>query len=675
MQETKEGRTGGRSIKGLMLGILLPLILLGQLASGFAATKNIKDYGDSVIHTDLENGYQAALQSLDNYFWGIEYRMTTMSMTGIIQRELKSGDFTGTTGILSGLKGANDVITGTVFRSETGENISVPAVDYKSAGMSAVIEDEYYEQAKEKESIWVGPYEDKLTGVITLSEYRTVSDEEGNILGVIGMNINFHDISQYFCEREFSSTGYSLLLAPDGTILSDHMDMERVHTKTDNETLLAIAAKTEDMEGSIFINGRTYFYKACSVPRTNWRMVSLISSGEHDDVTTHSMLVLVFITILVILISIFVVWILVHGIAKRLFRIKEAMNLAGAGNLTNSVVLKNNTPQKMDELDVIGDSYNHMISNFSVALNDTKQTLSQLLDRNRELKDSFEKLNISSTNISENMQQVAAVTEEQATSTTAVVEKTNDLSVHIESVSDLVDTMESSCGTLKECTNSGLDTVNNLVSSAKESIRVTNEITTSITNVDAGSHEIENIIGLINSISDQTNLLALNASIEAARAGEAGRGFAVVADEIRNLAEQSQSATANIRQIIQTMQDKIQETVHAVADVNNAMTTQHEHVQQTETSFQNIYEDVDSLHRLLREVEEKNNDMVSQKEKILSSMNDLSAGVEETSASTYEVTETTNRQAEITNSLMLLSEEIVQCSNQLSEKLEMFQCV
>lgn len=101
MQETKEGRTGGRSIKGLMLGILLPLILLGQLASGFAATKNIKAYGDSVIHTDLENGYQAALQSLDNYFWGIEYRMTTMSMTGIIQRELKSGDFTGTTGILS----------------------------------------------------------------------------------------------------------------------------------------------------------------------------------------------------------------------------------------------------------------------------------------------------------------------------------------------------------------------------------------------------------------------------------------------------------------------------------------------------------------------------------------------------------------------------------------------
>lgn len=674
--EKKGHKVGmGHSIKRVMLGILIPLILIGQFASSFAGTKNIKDYGDAVIQTDLDNGYQTALQSLDEYFWGIEYRMTTMSMTGIIQRELKSGDFTATMGILSGLKGANDVITGTVFRSETGENLSVPKVDYKSKGMSSVIEDEYYEQAKENESIWVGPYEDKLTGIITLSEYRSVSDDNGNILGVIGMNINFNDISQYFCEREFSSTGYSLLLAPDGTILSDHMDMNRVHTKTDNETLLKIAGETKEMEGRIHINGGTYLYKACSVPRTDWRMVSLISSGEHDDVTNHSMMLLAGITVLVIVISIFVVLVLINRITKRLLGIADAMNLAGTGNLTKTVKLKNKSPEKMDELDVIGDSYNHMVSNFSGALNDTKQTLMQLLEKNSELKESFEKLNVSATNISENMQQVAAVTGEQAGSTSAVVEKTNDLSIHIESVSDLVNTMETSCGTLKNCTNSGLDTVNNLVSSAEESIRATNEITTSITNVDASSHEIDDIIGLINSISDQTNLLALNASIEAARAGDAGRGFAVVADEIRNLAEQSQSATANIREIIQTMQEKIQETVNAVSDVNDAMTVQHEHVKQTETSFHDIYRDVDALHNLLYEVEGKNNGMVSQKEEILSSMNDLSAGVEETSASTYEVTETTNHQVEITDSLMQLSEEIIQCSEQLSEKLEMFKCV
>ena len=69
------------------------------------------------------------------------------------------------------------------------------------------------------------------------------------------------------------------------------------------------------------------------------------------------------------------------------------------------------------------------------------------------------------------------------------------------------------------------------------------------------SNEIGGIVNTINVIAERTNLLSLNASIEAARAGDAGRGFAVVAEEIRNLADRSAQATADIAAIIKALQE------------------------------------------------------------------------------------------------------------------------
>ena len=73
--------------------------------------------------------------------------------------------------------------------------------------------------------------------------------------------------------------------------------------------------------------------------------------------------------------------------------------------------------------------------------------------------------------------------------------------------------------------------------------------------------DITTIVDTINLIAERTNLLSLNASIEAARAGDAGRGFAVVAEEIRNLADRSAKATADIAAIIKALQEVAQDAV------------------------------------------------------------------------------------------------------------------
>jgi len=89
---------------------------------------------------------------------------------------------------------------------------------------------------------------------------------------------------------------------------------------------------------------------------------------------------------------------------------------------------------------------------------------------------------------------------------------------------------------------------------------------TVIRGLEARSHEIGSILGVINEVNDQTNLLALNAAILAAQAGEHGRGFAVVAEEIRELSARTTSSTKEIAKLIASVKKESTNAVEAMAD-------------------------------------------------------------------------------------------------------------
>ena len=89
--------------------------------------------------------------------------------------------------------------------------------------------------------------------------------------------------------------------------------------------------------------------------------------------------------------------------------------------------------------------------------------------------------------------------------------------------------------------------------------------------IEKSSQSISQIIGVIDEIAFQTNLLALNAGVEAARAGEAGRGFAVVAQEVRALAQRSAEAAKEIKTLISTSSQQVNDGVSMVGQTGEAL--------------------------------------------------------------------------------------------------------
>ncbi len=89
--------------------------------------------------------------------------------------------------------------------------------------------------------------------------------------------------------------------------------------------------------------------------------------------------------------------------------------------------------------------------------------------------------------------------------------------------------------------------------------------------INDSSKKIADIISVIDGIAFQTNILALNAAVEAARAGEQGRGFAVVAGEVRNLAQRSAEAAKEIKSLINTSVERVEQGSELVDQAGSTM--------------------------------------------------------------------------------------------------------
>jgi methyl-accepting chemotaxis protein len=248
-----------------------------------------------------------------------------------------------------------------------------------------------------------------------------------------------------------------------------------------------------------------------------------------------------------------------------------------------------------DETGQLADGFALMKANLSSLIKKVKSGAEQLASSSSELQIGSQSATIAAESVSRAMINITERTRTQTDSTGSVHSIANEISSITQNV--LATTIEVSNISSKASENArdGQSSVKKAMEQMEEIGRGSLSVKNAVAELADGYKEIGEIVSLIASIAQQTNLLALNAAIEAARAGEHGRGFAVVAEEVRNLAESSNSAAAQIATLIANNQDKMSQTVDAAKSAESGISSGIDVVAQAGRIFSGIVSSIISL--------------------------------------------------------------------------------
>jgi methyl-accepting chemotaxis protein len=165
-----------------------------------------------------------------------------------------------------------------------------------------------------------------------------------------------------------------------------------------------------------------------------------------------------------------------------------------------------------------------------------------------------------------------------ATSSAEIAQGNHDLSARTEQQASALEQTAAAMEVLRAQVNLTADNAGqaNLSASSASTVaaqggEVVGRVVDTMKEINASSRKISDIISVIDGIAFQTNILALNAAVEAARAGEQGRGFAVVASEVRSLASRSANAAKEIKVLINSSVERVQQGTVLVDEAGATM--------------------------------------------------------------------------------------------------------
>ncbi|HOV25068.1 MAG TPA: methyl-accepting chemotaxis protein [Pseudobacteroides sp.] len=246
--------------------------------------------------------------------------------------------------------------------------------------------------------------------------------------------------------------------------------------------------------------------------------------------------------------------------------------------------------------------------------------------------------------ISKTVDEIAKGASDQAADAQQGVSMVEKLSEQISFVYESYNGIINETNKINELNSIGLEAVSTLRDKSSQNYESSQKIFSVIEKLTTTTQDIGLFVESIENIAEQTNLLALNAAIEAARAGDAGMGFAVVAEEVRKLADQSRKSTEEIIGLMQNIKEESQLALKAMDVMKKISQEQNNAVNMTDSAFTDIATAITGIVQKINEVNNSVTKMQTDKDQVISAIENISSVSEETAASSQQVAATTEHQ-------------------------------
>jgi len=504
----------------------------------------------------------------------------------------------------------------------------------------------------------------------TTTMSKAIKDAEGNVLGVVGMDIILDKMTELVSSRSFGETGYAFMLDKNGFFISHpNKDLLKSNIKSVAGLEDIAAAMEKDKSGFLEyeFEGSDKLLVFKKMPLTNWVVAFTVEKSEVYGELTDTRILLFVILGCVVAFGIFAGFVAATLITKPIKKITKNAEKAASGDLRVEDIKASSK-----ELKNLTISFKKMTENISKLVSDIGNAATEVNGASDKINTMAENTKLISEEISRTAHELAEGAQNQAESVSDGAERVVEMSEQIRYISDSSQESHDMIIEVSDAVTNGVKAVDRQAQLMHKNRVSTEKVGHVISLLEKKSYEIQEIVKIISEIADQTNLLSLNASIEAARAGEHGKGFAVVAGEVGKLAEESAAASSEIENLLRDIQEKTLQSVEDVEEVKVVVSEQEKSLEETRVLYHKIQEAVEKIVERTISITEETKLLEERSQMVSNAIHDVAVVTQESAAATEEVASATVEQSESVISISEEADKLVKEANELLKAVSNF---